>query len=388
MDIKKTSVKDIHKVIPQDLTELYKVLDRTFGEANPFAKVHIGAGSYYWTDESGEWQQMIAADCIEQELVLQELSKTQAKVAAKVGQDAAELLFSIPDDGYIYFKDMPEGMKLLITGWGFKKPISRVGEREEITMVKKNPVSLSFSVNGEHLTDYVFGIKLKRQVKHFRTDAEGLCKFRNITVGSTYTLVDADGHEHLLNVVEGTNHYDFDLTPAEQPMPIVEEPEQIEEEPKPIEDPIVEEPEVIEEPAEPNIITIQAIDELGRPLPYSTMTLQQQGKPTLTLSPDDHGIVSFPEGTFDTGVMLNATLNINPRMFPDNTATQQPSTISIPFVLDQGEYQYVLQERLHEDSGASTLKQLFAAAVLAAACALLWWGFSEVQPTIFNGIYN
>lgn len=385
MDIKKTSVKDVHKVIPQDLTELYKVLEKTFGGANPFAKVHIGAGSYYWTHDSGEWHQMIAADTIEQNLVLDAITKTQEMVSAKVGVQAAELLFSIPDDGYIYYNDTPEGIKVLLTGWGFKKPVSRSGVREDIALNKENPVSVSFSIDGSRLTDYVFGIKLPRQVKKFRTDTEGLCKFRNIKVGATYTLTDADGNEHLLSVVEGTKHYDFDLTPVQEPEQIIEEPEVIEE---PIEEPAETEPEVPEEQPEPNIITIQAIDEQNRPLPVSSITLQQQGRPPLTLMPDEESKVVFQEGAFETGVLLNATLNIPPRQFPDSTSTTQPTTVNIPFVLDQGEYQYVLQEKLHEDSGASILKQIFSAVALVAACALIWWGFTELQPMIFKGIYG
>lgn len=210
---RKSSVKDVHKLINQAVPELYKTLCEQLGEDNPFAKFSFGAGYYSWSDSRCQWKKMIDASDFEQSLVRESLLKLRESVSSKIGQKATDILFTIPDDSYIYFNDDNGNLKLLITGWGFKKP-SRGGAGGHKTAIARfNPVSLSFSYDGVKQCDYEFGIQTAKQIKRLRTDSNGTFSFQNLKVGEHYVLMDIPSGRLLnLDIVEGQAHYDFDIT--------------------------------------------------------------------------------------------------------------------------------------------------------------------------------
>lgn len=213
MDIKHTSVKDLHKVVPQDLTEIHKKLQGALGEGNPFAKCQIGGGFYVWTSETGPWQQMIAASSIKQNMVREELLRVRQSVAQKVGTKTAEALFTIPDDSYIYYMDEGDGIKIMLTGWAFKKPVRVTGGPDVSGLNKKNPVSLSFVYDGETLPNYKFGVRLDKQVKTLQTGSDGFFHFEDLKVGEHYILTDIHTNtDHNLDIQQDVSAYTFDVT--------------------------------------------------------------------------------------------------------------------------------------------------------------------------------
>ena len=113
---KKSSIKEIHKLIPQDYPEIYKKISDILGDENPFAKFSIGAGNYIWSDNRRNWHQMIAWSTLKQEAVKEKLVAIRANLNSKFGEKQTDLLLSIPDEGYIYFNDDEGDIKILITG--------------------------------------------------------------------------------------------------------------------------------------------------------------------------------------------------------------------------------------------------------------------------------
>ena len=205
---RKSSIKDVHKYIKQDYPELYKTLCSKLGENNPFAKFSIGAGNYVWSDNRCQWSRMIDASELKQSIIIDSLNQTKADVAAIIGIKTAEALFS-----YIYYNDNNGEVKILVTGWGFKKPVRVVVGPETTTTSHKNPISISFSYDGDRLKNYEFGLRLAKQVKRLSTDGSGLYVFDNLKVGENYVVTEINsGQDFQLNIIEGQSLYDFDVT--------------------------------------------------------------------------------------------------------------------------------------------------------------------------------
>ena len=210
---KKSSVKEVYKTIKQDLPELHKILCNKLGEDNPFAKISLGAGFYAWTDDRCQWHSLLEASDFKQETVNSALFKLKNKIAGILGEKTADALFTVPDDSYIYYYDDAEETRILITGWGFKKPIRVVSEGDKGSFKKKNPISLSFLYDGERLPKYEFGIRLTKQLKRLSTDNDGYYKFKALKVGEHFTLVDLNkGNDLKLSIIESKSQYDFDVT--------------------------------------------------------------------------------------------------------------------------------------------------------------------------------
>lgn len=210
---KKSSVKEVYKTIKQDLPELHKILCNKLGEDNPFAKISVGAGFYAWADDRCQWHSLSEASDLKQETVNSALFKLKNNIAGKLGEKTADALFTVPDDGYIYYNDDAEETIILITGWGFKKPIRVISGGDKDPFKKKNPISLSFLYDGERLPNYEFGIRLTKQLKRLSTDNDGYYKFSNLKVGEHFTLVDLNkGNDLKLSIIEGKSQYDFDVT--------------------------------------------------------------------------------------------------------------------------------------------------------------------------------
>lgn len=210
---RKSSVKDVHQYIKQDYPELYKTLCSKLGESNPFARFSIGAGNYVWSDNRCRWSRMIDASELKQSIIQDSLNKVKADVATIIGSKTADALFTTPDNSYIYFNDDNGEVKILVAGWGFKKPVRVVSGPQISVVSQKNPISISFSYDGERLNNYKFGLRLAKQIKHLNTDSSGLYVFDNLKIGENYVVTDINSNQDFsFNVVEGQSLYDFDVT--------------------------------------------------------------------------------------------------------------------------------------------------------------------------------
>lgn len=213
MDIKTVKVRDVYKLIGIDYPSCYTSLNKQLGsEGNPFAKVKLGS-SFVWTDVRGDWQSLDQASPAKAEQVRGALENVRERVAAKLPSEMVDILFTVPDSSYVFYRDEPDGIRLLITGWGLKYPKKIEGTHEIRKVPVHHPVSVSFSYAGERLKNFDFALRLSKQLKRLSTDSQGIYSFDRLEVSKPYQLIDVDsGRTFDLVVESGRNHYDFDLT--------------------------------------------------------------------------------------------------------------------------------------------------------------------------------
>lgn len=216
MDIKKAAVRDVFKIGKEDYSGLYAELDKLLGNDNPFAQFKIGSGQYVWsyTKSDCEWLPMENASGLKEEQIRTVISELCNKVGTLIPAKYVDSLFTVPDDSFIFYNDDDGNIRVLFTGWGFRKP-TYVSTPPEKTSIKKHTlVDISFTYDGVRLKGYEFAIRLTRQVKKLRTtDDDGVFCFDTVKVGERYLLIDLKSNRTFVFEVEaGKTHYDFDLT--------------------------------------------------------------------------------------------------------------------------------------------------------------------------------
>ena len=216
MDIKTTAVRDVFRVGKEDYSGLYAELDKLLGNDNPFAQFKIGSGQYVWsyTKSDCKWLPMKDASGLKEEQIRTAISELRNKVGTLIPAKYVDSLFTVPDDSFIFYNDDDGDLRVLFTGWGFRKPISVHVVPPPIKIKKHTPVDISFIYDGVRLKGYEFAIRLTRQVKKLRTtDDDGVFCFDTVKVGERYQLIDLKSNRTLVFEVEaGKTHYDFDLT--------------------------------------------------------------------------------------------------------------------------------------------------------------------------------
>ena len=210
---KKTPTRDIYPVTTKNIKGISEDLIRAFGAEVPFAKFSIGGGFYVWSDNRCNWLQMIAASESEQKVIRDAYYEFKKRFTPLLGEQNAEILFTIPDESYIYYCRVGGETKFLITGWGFMKPTKHTGGPDIIDVKDIHSTSWSLCYDGIHLPNYEFGIKAGNDVKRKITPSDGVFKLEKCDVGSSYTIVDLkSGKEFNVMVTSENRHYDFDIT--------------------------------------------------------------------------------------------------------------------------------------------------------------------------------
>lgn len=217
MDIKTAAVTDVFKIGKEDYSGLYTELDKLLGNDNPFAQFKIGSGQYVWsyTKSDCEWQSMKDASGLKEEQIRTVISELRNKVGTLIPAKYVDSLFTVPDDSFIFYNDDEGDLRVLFTGWGFRKPkIINMPPPPPPPPKEHTLVDISFIYNGVRLKGYEFGIRLTRQVKKLRTtDDNGVFCFDTIKVGDRYQLIDLKSNRTFdFEVEKGKTHYDFDLT--------------------------------------------------------------------------------------------------------------------------------------------------------------------------------
>ena len=216
MDIKTTAVRDVFRVGKEDYSGLYAELDKLLGNDNPFAQFKIGSGQYVWsyTKSDCKWLTMKDASGLKEEQIRTAISELRNKVGTLIPAKYVDSLFTVPDDSFIFYNDDDGDLRVLFTGWGFRKPISVHVVPPPIKIKKHTPVDISFIYDGVRLKGYEFAIRLTRQVKKLRTtDYDGVFCFDTVKVGDRYQLIDLKSNRTFdFEVEKGKSHYDFDLT--------------------------------------------------------------------------------------------------------------------------------------------------------------------------------
>ena len=256
MDIRKVPTKDVYQTINSDIQAIYKDLLKEFGRDTLFAKIDIGGGFYLWSDHRNGWKPMNDASATVQQDVRATFLREKEEIKKKKGNAIAERLFTYPDDSFIYFRDDGGEIEVLLTGWGFKKPVKHDPQPNFKKIKVEQSVSVSFSVDGVPQPEYAFAIMLPIGKKQLLTGEDGRYVIGKLKAGENRKLIDAEGKEHLLEIIEGQTHYDFNVTPEKK----------------------IEEPKKELEPLKLFQPYIKVVDEDGNPLPDYPLTIDIEGK--------------------------------------------------------------------------------------------------------------
>ena len=255
MDIRKVPAEDVYQIINYDIQAFYKKIQE-LGCDTIFAKIDIGGGFYLWSDHRNGWKPMNDASAAVQQDVRAVFLREKEDVKKKMGNAIAERLFTYPDDSFIYFRDDGGAIEVLLTGWGFKKPVRRIGRKDRNDIKVEQSITVSFSVDGVPQPEYAFAIKLPTGAKQLLTGQDGRHVIGKLKAGENRKLIDAEGKEHLLEIIEGQTHYDFNVTPEKK----------------------IEEPKKELEPLKLFQPYIKVVDEDGNPLPNYPLTIDIDGR--------------------------------------------------------------------------------------------------------------
>ena len=331
MDIKKVLTKDVYQTISSDIQAIYKDLQKEFGRDTLFAKFDIGGGFYLWSDHRNGWKPMNEASAAVQQDVRAVFLREKEEMIKKKGNAIAERLFTYPDDSFIYFKDDGGEIEVLLTGWGFKKPVKHDPQPNFKKIKVEQSVSVSFSVDGVPQPEYAFAIMLPIGKKQLLTGEDGRYVIGKLKAGENRKLIDAEGKEHLLRIIEGQTHYDFNVTPEKK----IEE---------------IEEPEKELEPLKLFQPYIKVVDEDGNPLPDYPLTIDIDGS--------SYDSVSSSEGKVDDLRVMWHSLDDNGNVTEQHLTVDRITVIDannsehteiIRLEMGQEEYIFVVPKVLEEE---------------------------------------
>lgn len=351
-----------------------------------FARSSVGADSYVWSvDINGKWHPLTNAQPAEDTLIRKRWDEIKQEVRAHLSSniELAEKILTIPNDEYIYYQiDAAGQVKVLITGWGFTNfksgPICPPPPPPPPSDFY--PVSVSFTIDNEKVPNRNFFIVTPQKNVPHTTDAEGNYSMGNIKIGTIFEVIDGPtGRKFSIQTDRDTTEYTFDVTEYvkisvkashdEQPIndetatldyhghkhdltlidgyatiSIVFHPNEVctarfreEMQQQTIEqtghtfcfDSMTPPPPP---PPEPRDISIQVIDSNMKPMAGCSVTFKQ-GEKELIQKLDGRGTTYLSKEDFATGQPLTAQVT-----------TQGRILAPIPFTLDEGETQYVLQE--------------------------------------------
>ena len=187
-----------------------------------FAERRQGAGYFLWRHPDNDWLRLSTCDPEEKGMLYDEFEAVKARIKAKLKGDALldtfeDKVFSVPDESFIWYKNDLDGIRFLLTGWGYKYPLAAGGGPivEGTEEDSKQDVHVGFSYQGtmQPQMEFTIGPKASASNKHFTTDDSGMAYVGKLHADVTYAILFlAFGKSFNLNVQEGKEEYIFDVT--------------------------------------------------------------------------------------------------------------------------------------------------------------------------------
>ena len=213
-----------------------------------------------------------------------------------------------------------------------------------------NPFVLIKRENGDIVDNYPIAVEYDGNITDYVSNAEGIVALSDLEDGNTMKVMDRN---NLDNVT------DYTLA-KEQKEYVFIIPE--------------------EENEEPNDIKVMFRDLKGNPVECSSVIFRQEGKPELKAQLNADGDTFFKEGIFD----VNSPMSVH--IIGWSNSEQYPP---IPFILEEDEFEYLLQEK--EPKTKSTwwkiLLEILACLIAVASLWLLWPFFEGFCEGMFESIY-
>lgn len=415
MELKKVAIRSsVHPI--GKLDGIYAKLSKAMGEELPLAQLSIGHGFRTWSDKRFQWHPLSEATAEEVDAINKTSEQIRNKLLQYADSKTVDALLTIPDDSYLFFNNDDSEMHIILTGWGFKKPgpvgtsgleIGKVKVKKKKTdpepepkpetppkpepkpipepepvpesepqppvepiekpeppilepkpePVKPEPtpaeadILVTVKENGEPVEGKEITISYGNELLSGITDAVGQVNL-HVTVkedvACTVSVDDYDEQTKDSLEKDAVNEFVFDRE--------------------------VELPPVMPVPQ----VKVTVLDSKGNPLKCTGISFSQEGKETLNGQLDETGSTTFDSTRFDTGKDLSVLITGTPTTYPP-----------IVFQLDEGELEYVLQEKQPESNWWLSLLEI--AAVVAVAVIVyfvIWPAFTDIASDIYHGLYN
>ena len=215
---------DVFCQINKNYDAVYNLLKAVLADEKDlcFAERRQGAGYFLWRHPDNDWLRLSECDPEEKDRLLAEYKSAQSRVLAKIRENAmlsslGEKVFSVPNETYIWYKDDLDGLRFLLTGWGYKYPLAASGgpivEGTEEDAKQDVRIGFSYLEAMQPGMDFTVGPKASVNNKQFTTDESGMAYVGKLHPGVTYAILFLPfGRSFELTVQEGRCDYIFDVT--------------------------------------------------------------------------------------------------------------------------------------------------------------------------------
>ena len=215
---------DVFCLVNKNYDAVYNLLKTVLSDEEElvFAERKQGAGYFLWRHPDNDWRRLSACEPAEKDMLLSQFEEIRSRVLSKMQGNAVlaslgDKVFSVPDDSYIWYKDDLDGIRFLLSGWGYKYPLATSGgpivEGTEID--SKQDVRIGFTYCGtmQPQVEFTVGPKASAANKRFLTDDSGMAYVGKLHSGATYAVLFLPfGKTFDLEVREGCGEYIFDVT--------------------------------------------------------------------------------------------------------------------------------------------------------------------------------
>lgn len=177
-----------------------------------FATLQPGAGYLQWSLPGADWTPFTEGDEMAQTTVAQ-IYKTRRSLMqnALQGSPLKDIVFSVPSEDFVFYRQQGEDWEIALTAWGYKYPDKRPTQDLDTYITKKNlqKVSVAFAWAGQTIP----GLNFKLSGHLRETSSDGFLHFDGpLPVGSSYSIETLTGQGLTLVVEKDKEDYVFDLT--------------------------------------------------------------------------------------------------------------------------------------------------------------------------------
>ncbi len=177
-----------------------------------FADHQVGAGYLQWSLPGGNWTAFSSGSNQQKAVIAQVYKerKTQMQTSLE-GSFLKDIIFSVPSEDFIFFRQDAEQFDIALTAWGYKYP-DKPASGELDTWISKQDlqkVNIAFAWDGQTLSSFSFKLSGHTRI----TSSDGFMHVDGLLpVGSSYSIETLMGQGYTLVVEKGKSDYIFDLT--------------------------------------------------------------------------------------------------------------------------------------------------------------------------------
>lgn len=175
-----------------------------------FADFQVGGGYYQWS-LPGAWTSFADASDAEKSVVAAAFKDRKAAMQAALGTlPLKDVVFTVPSEKFIYFRDNGGQVEIALTAWGFKYPNRPAGGELDTFISKDNVQQVTIAFTWDEVRLPGFGFRLVGQPR--TTSQDGTFYVGSLSVGKALSVQTLTGQSYDLLVEKGRDMYVYDLT--------------------------------------------------------------------------------------------------------------------------------------------------------------------------------